>query len=114
MPPTFPVIWPKVHELICDSIYILAHNASFDRNVLNACCEKFGFRTSTQPFLCTLKGSRRCLDIPSKNLSCVCEYLGIDLKHHHAGSDAQACALIYIHLKSFGILDKDMLLNKKL
>lgn len=111
--PTFAEIWPEVAEIMKDSIFLLAHNATFDRHVLQACCEKFGCQVPNQPFLCTLKGARKYFDIPSKNLGSICEHLGIDLQHHHAGSDANACAQIYLYLKNLGISDKEIMLNAK-
>lgn len=60
------------------------------------------------PFLCTLKGSRRSLPLPSKKLNLVCEYFGIALNHHNAASDAQACAEVYLRLRGLGVTDAQM------
>ena len=40
--PTFPELWPKLKTLLKGVDFIAAHNASFDRGVLNACCELDG------------------------------------------------------------------------
>lgn len=87
---------------------LLAHNASFDRRVLLACCREAGAGVPEQHFLCTLKGARRSLPLPSKKLNHVCEHFGIALEHHHAGSDAAACAEVYLHLRALGVTDSQM------
>lgn len=60
------------------------------------------------PFLCTLKGARRSLPLASRALDSVCGYFGIPLDHHHAGSDARACAEIYLRLRGLGVTDGQM------
>lgn len=105
---TFKEIWPEFAPLLADADYFLAHNATFDRRVLQESCRAAGIREPQVPFLCTLKGCRKKLDIPSKKLSAVCEYFGIELDHHHAGSDANACAEIYLELTRLGLQDEQM------
>ena len=63
------------------------------------------------PFLCTLKGSRRSLPLPSRKLNCVCDYFGIPLRHHDAASDAEACAQVYLRLRERGVSDAEMRLK---
>lgn len=109
---TFPEVWPYVMAFIGQADYILAHNASFDRGVLAACCAHFGLPYPNIPFLCTLKGSRKAFKLPSYSLGNICGHLDIDLQHHHAGSDARACALIYMELKNRGIADMQMKLRE--
>lgn len=112
--PPFSAIWQQFKKFMEGCVYLLAHNAAFDRNVLFSCCAKYNLSVPGQEFLCTLKGARRCLSIPSKSLGSVCKYLNIELQHHHAGSDALACAMIYNHLRKQGILDHEMfLINNK-
>lgn len=106
----FEKVWPEALEFIGGARYLLAHNARFDRGVLAACCEVFAQAYPAQPFLCTLKGARRALPLPSKSLGSVCEYFNIGLEHHHAASDARACALVYAELKKLGLGDEQMLI----
>ncbi len=106
--PTFAQAWPEAGAILCGAHFLLAHNASFDRRVLLACCRAAGLPAPEAPFLCTLKGSRRSLPLPSKKLNLVCEYFGIALNHHNAASDAQACAEVYLRLRGLGVTDAQM------
>lgn len=106
--PTFAELWPQFSAFMADARLLIAHNASFDRRVLLGCCEKFGLTPPQKPFVCTVKGARRGLDLPHNKLNDVCAHLGIELDHHNAASDARAAALIYRHLRSIGLRDSDM------
>lgn len=109
--PTFRDIWANIISFIGACDILIAHNASFDRNVLLGCCKAFHLELPSISFICTLKGARKLLPLSSKSLNCVCEYLKIPLNHHNALSDARASAIIYLHLKSMGISDKEMLIQ---
>lgn len=106
----FSRVWPEALEFIGDARYFIAHNAPFDRGVLYACCSAFGLKQPEQAFICTLKGARRKVAIKSRALGNLCGYFSIDLNHHHAASDARACALVYLELRKLGLSDMDMLL----
>lgn len=106
--PAFPEVWQEALPLLAGADYLLAHNASFDRRVLSAACAHSGLDVPALPFLCTLKGARSSLPLPSKKLDAVCDYFGIDLTHHHAGSDARACAEIYLRLVAQGLAESRM------
>jgi DNA polymerase III epsilon subunit-like protein len=80
-----------------------AHNASFDRGVLHACCGKFGITPPSADFLCTMKLSRRVWGIRPTKLSDVCRHFNIPLQHHDAASDALACAKIVLEASASGI-----------
>ncbi len=109
--PTFSRVWPEASRLLKGAEYLLAHNASFDRKVLSACCEVFGLDAPRQQFLCTLKGAKRIKPLASHSLNSLCQYFDIELEHHHALSDARACALIYNNLCVLGISEAEMLLG---
>lgn len=109
--PDFPAVWKGAAHILAGIDYFIAHNAAFDRGVLYSCRSFFNLDIPDRPFLCTLKGARKALDIPSKKLSAVCAHLGIKLVHHHAGSDAMACARIYQYLRNSGIPDEIMSLE---
>lgn len=102
--PVFAHIWPKVSELIEGSEFLAAHNASFDRGVLEACCRKAGLSIPALPFECTVRIARRAWKLPSNRLPEVARHLGIPLNHHHAESDALACAGIVIAARMQGHL----------
>lgn len=94
--PDFGTLWPEVEELFEGADFIAAHNAGFDRRVLYACCEAAGIRPPKAEFLCTVELARSRWAIFPTKLPNVCSHLGIELKHHEALSDAEACAKIVL------------------
>jgi DNA polymerase III subunit epsilon len=88
--------WQSLSPLLDGASHLVAHNASFDRRVLAACCAANGLPAPELPFLCTAQIARRHWGLKPNDLPSVCRRLGIGLKHHDAGSDAQACARIVI------------------
>jgi DNA polymerase-3 subunit epsilon len=73
---------------------LVAHNAAFDRSVLEASCRSAGLPVPSQPFLCTVRMARSCWSLPSARLPVVARYLGIPLRHHDPLSDATVTAQI--------------------
>ncbi|MDZ7642269.1 MAG: exonuclease domain-containing protein [Desulfurivibrio sp.] len=94
--PVFGEIWPEIAAELAGVEFLAAHNASFDRGVLNACCAAHRLPPPAQPFLCTVQLARGHWHIRPTKLSDVCHRLGIALRHHQADSDAEACARIVI------------------
>ena len=94
--PTFGELWPTINDAIQGVDFLAAHNASFDQGVLYACCNAHEIRCPQYPFTCTVKLARATWDIRPTKLPHVCAYLGIELNHHQALSDAEACAQIVI------------------
>lgn len=94
--PNFGEVWPLIEEKLVGADFLVAHNASFDRGVLNACCEAHQITPPNQPFVCTVKLARKTWQLFPTKLNNVCEFLDIELDHHHALSDAEACARIAI------------------
>jgi len=94
--PTFAELWPSLTPFLEGADFLAAHNASFDRSVLYRCCETAGLSPPGLPFECTVRLARQTWNIFPTKLNNVCDHLGITLKHHHAASDAEACALIVI------------------
>jgi DNA polymerase-3 subunit epsilon len=109
--PDFARVWLAARDFIQDADCFAAHNASFDRRVLYACCAAAGLPVPEAPFVCTLRGARRALSLPSYSLAVVCGHLAIELRHHHAGSDALAAARILLHLRGMGMDDASMRLK---
>ena len=110
--PTYLEAWPKIAEFLEDAALIIAHNASFDRNVLRACCAHYSIVIPKIPYACTVKGARKAFGLPRNRLNILCEHLGIKLEHHNAGSDANAAAQIYIKCKNHGVTDMQMHINR--
>ena len=94
--PTFADLWPSLTPFLEGVDFLAAHNASFDRSVLHKCCAVAGLESPRIPFRCTVQLARQTWNIYPTKLNNVCDHLGITLKHHHAASDAEACALIVI------------------
>lgn len=95
--PTFAQAWPLLAPLVQGVDFLAAHNASFDRSVLAACCAAAGLPPPPVPFRCTVKLARDTWNIRPTKLPNVCARLGIPLRHHDALSDAEACASIVLH-----------------
>ncbi len=94
--PSFAELWPRLAPRLQGARFLAAHNAPFDRSVLQACCAGAGLEPPPQPFVCTVRLARKAWDIFPTKLPNVCEFLGIRLKHHEALSDAEACARIVL------------------
>jgi DNA polymerase-3 subunit epsilon len=92
--PTFGRAWPALREVFEGAVFLAAHNAGFDKRVLEACCESAGIDPPALPWVCTVRQARRTLGIRPANLDNVARVMGIKLNHHEALSDAEACARI--------------------
>jgi DNA polymerase-3 subunit epsilon len=94
--PIFGQVWPSLQKRLAGVEFLAAHNASFDRSVLHTCCERGRLSAPSHAFQCTVRLARAVWNIYPTTLPDVCRYLRIPLRHHDAGSDAEACARIVI------------------
>lgn len=93
----FGEVWEEQALPLLEGVeFLAAHNASFDRSVLRACCEASGLEVPDIPFRCTVQLARQTWGLNPARLPNVCEYLEIPLDHHNALSDAEACARIVL------------------
>lgn len=92
--PTFAELWPDMAAFMAGADFLVAHNAPFDKGVLNACCAAADLPPPSLDFVCTVRVARRTWGIYPTKLPNVCQHLGIGLDHHDAGSDAAAAASI--------------------
>lgn len=99
---TFEELWSAIEEIIGDAEFLAAHNAPFDKGVLNMCCQEYGIETPGTPFVCTVKLARSQWSINPTKLNNVCDELDIELNHHEALSDARACAQIVMQAETEG------------
>jgi len=100
----FAEVWKELAELVRGVDFLAAHNAPFDRSVLQACCLSARLDPPPQPFECTVRHARRRWGIRPTTLPDVCRALDIRLERHHdALSDAEACARIMIAALQDGI-----------
>jgi len=104
----FGALWPKLAPWFEGADFLAAHNASFDRGVLNACCATYAIDWPPPTFRCTVTLARRAWNLRPTRLPDVCRHLGISLDHHDALSDAMACAKIVVAagLSSFAEANK--------
>ena len=100
--PTFGELWPTLLPWFDEAEFIAAHNARFDRSVFLGCCAAYGIRVPRLPFKCTVELARRQWGIYPTRLPNVCRRLGIALRHHDPGSDAEACARIVLAAQAAG------------
>jgi DNA polymerase III subunit epsilon len=94
--PRFAELWSGISKVLENVAFLAAHNASFDRSVLNACCEMSRLKVPAIPFVCTVNLARTIWNLYPTKLPMVCSHLGISLDHHNAASDAEACAKIIL------------------
>jgi len=96
--PSFPDVYTEIRDLLQGKT-IVAHNESFDRNVLQKTMEYYDLDYSeldiSTPWECTLKLYRSKGYKPASLDSC-CKKRGIKLNHHEALSDARGCAMLYL------------------
>jgi DNA polymerase-3 subunit epsilon len=92
--PRFAEVWSELLPLLEDTRCLVAHNARFDRAVLDACCRVAGLEPPGLPFVCTVELARRAWGVRPTRLPDVCRYLAIPLRHHDPLSDARAAAQI--------------------
>lgn len=101
--PAFSKLWKQI-EPIMNSGLLVAHNARFDMNVLAKCL--YDYSIDWQPYAyyaCTCVMGRACYpELENHKLNTLCEHLQINLDHHNAGSDSQACASLLLNYISLG------------
>jgi len=100
--PGFDEVWADIAPQLAGIDFLAAHNAPFDKGVLNACCVTYGLPPPPHPFVCTVRLARSLWRIRPTKLPDVCRRLGIELRHHQADSDAEACARIVIAAQRSG------------
>lgn len=100
--PDFAALWPDLRPWFDRIDFVAAHNARFDRWVLDVCCMAHGFATPRVPWVCTVELARSLWRLKPAKLPDVCRHLSIPLIHHQAGSDARACAEIVIAAEQDG------------
>ena len=100
--PLLPHIFPEIQRRLVGRT-LVAHNESFDRNVLIKSMAHYGMDYESlglpDRWACTVK-IYRAKGFKPCGLDVLCEQFGIELNHHQALSDAVACARLYLkHLR---------------
>jgi len=105
--PNFEELWPLLRPWFHQNL-LVAHNAMFDMGVLNALLLQYGISKPLCTYIDTVEIARRLWPfLPNHRLNTVCEYLGIELNHHEALSDARGSALILMNAMAL-VEDYDM------
>ena len=97
--PTFAELWPSLLGFFEGVDFVAAHNAEFDAGVLRASCEWYALPFPDVSFECTVRIARASWNVRPTTLRHVAEFLGLSLNHHHAASDAEACANIVLRAR---------------
>jgi DNA polymerase-3 subunit epsilon len=96
--PNFKDVYPEIKKRMSGKIPV-AHNESFDRNVLAKTMVDYNIDYSDldipEKWECTLKIYKAKGYKPAKLNAC-CEIHNIELKHHDSLSDARACAQLFL------------------
>ena len=91
--PTFDIVWEEIRPFIENQL-VVAHNASFDRSVLEETLDYYGIITPEVLWECTY-------ELTGRNLEDACEIFNVVLlNHHNALDDALACGNIFLKLLS--------------
>jgi DNA polymerase-3 subunit epsilon len=97
----FAKIYPEIKKRIGGKV-VVAHNESFDRNVLSKTMADFNISYADlalpERWVCTMKLCKSN-GYPSGKLNECCQVHDIELVHHEALSDARACAKLYLELQ---------------
>ena len=93
--PVFPDVWKQIMPKI-EGLPLVAHNKMFDEGCLRAVFQVYQMDYPDYEFYDTLAASRQQMpELTNHQLHTVAAACGYDLKnHHHALSDAEACAWI--------------------
>jgi DNA polymerase III subunit epsilon len=89
--PTFDKVWPTIKKHIIGQA-VVAHNISFDASCLEQALSYYSLTLPQYERHCTYQLYR-------EKLSSLCEKFKIDLNHHDALSDANACAKLFLSCK---------------
>lgn len=88
--PDFYSVWKDV-EMYFDANFVVAHNISFDLDVLSKAINRYGLKFPI------LMGTECTYRLTGASLDSACKSLGINMDmHHDALSDATACAKIFL------------------
>ncbi len=91
----FPEVWEEIASQL-QGLPLVAHNKSFDESCLKAAFNHYEIPYPNYTFYCTLQASRKAFPyLESHRLNIVAAECDYHLEHHHhALSDAEACAQI--------------------
>lgn len=90
--PSFAQVWEQALPIINGNI-VVAHNASFDMNVLRSTVVNHHLPAASFEYFCSVSLCRKVWPGHAHyGLKPMCDLHGIRFKHHRAGNDAEAAA----------------------
>jgi DNA polymerase-3 subunit epsilon len=90
----FPAVLSRLRDRI-ETATVIAHNAAFDISVMRRTCELYGLPFPCFDYICTVQVAKNTWpDLSSAKLNAVCDFLGVEFKHHDAAQDAFACGSV--------------------
>lgn len=97
--PDFAELWPNLLPYLEDQL-VVAHNAKFDMGVLRSVLKQYDLSyPSMMRYACTFQVARKAIRrLPRYGLAHLSNHFNIELNHHHAESDASACAQVLVNL----------------
>jgi DNA polymerase III epsilon subunit-like protein len=106
--PMFPAVWETIRDLFCSHLVAFHSGSCFDLRVLLKTLSAYDIEESLVYYIDTVTIARSMIkDTENHKLSTLCEKFCIDLEHHNAGSDSDACAKLLLCLINAGAnLDK--------
>ena len=97
--PTFGELWRKLEAFVVNKT-LVAHNLPFDLSVLNYSMERYGIGQFKGKSFCTLRLSRRLLELDNHKLSTIASFYGFKQdNYHNALEDALICGKIFLELQ---------------
>ena len=96
--PSIAAVLPKFRSFVSDSV-LVAHNARFDKAFLDAAWRDVVNQPIANPFLCTLRLSRRLLPgVRKRSLDSLAAHYGVpSVDRHRALGDARMTAEVFFH-----------------
>lgn len=97
--PRFPEIWnehvmPFINK---KTVPLVAHNASFDMNVIRGCCSYYGMDVPDLKYFDSLLLSKKAWpDLENHRLTSLGSYFGIEYLAHDALEDSRVCGQVVI------------------
>jgi DNA polymerase-3 subunit epsilon len=82
---------------------LVAHNAAFDKGMLEAALSRHGVALRLPGFLCTVRMARD-LPVPDRKLATLARHFGCDNRQAHRSiTDAEVCAYIFARMALMGL-----------
>ncbi len=111
--PCFDGLWEEIAPYF-EGQTLIAHNASFDINVLRKTLRHYKLSLPTARYFCTYQIARLIWrESPKYSLDYLCNLFDIQFQHHRADADAEACACLLLkEAEALGAIDLNDLKRK--